>query len=478
MSQNDFNIANQGFPATRADINSALQALASNSAGTSEPSTTYAYQFWYDETNELLKMRNSDNDAWITIGSFDQASDTFTPAGLETDKIEEGNSSVEVVDTGTGYVAITVDGVEVSRFNSSGLVFGDNDKAIFGAGSDLQIFHDGSHSYINEVGTGSLYIQATDLRFYNAASNKQYLQANDGGEVRLYYDNGQKLATTATGIDVTGTMVSDGLDVDSLLVVDGVTGGTTPFVKAYRASVSLDRPIFQTENSSTGGITSRFDGNGDISFYEDTGTTPYMQWDASAPSIDIVEDAGTNSVDESAAGMRLGRPGYIVPRSSCGAFTTNVTHMRYYNGNGAVGSISTSGSATSYNTSSDYRLKENVTTLDNAADRLAQIPVHRFNFIADPETTVDGFLAHEVQAIVPEAVTGGKDAMRLEQYEVEPAVYDEEGNLVTEAVMGEREVPDYQGIDQSKLVPLLTAALQEALQKIDALEARVTALEG
>ena len=65
------------------------------------------------------------------------------------------------------------------------------------------------------------------------------------------------------------------------------------------------------------------------------------------------------------------------------------------------GTITRSGSSTSYNTSSDYRLKENVTSLTGAADRLAQIPVCRFNFIADPDKTVDGFLAHEVQAFVP-----------------------------------------------------------------------------
>ena len=86
--------------------------------------------------------------------------------------------------------------------------------------------------------------------------------------------------------------------------------------------------------------------------------------------------------------------------------------------------------------------------------------------------------------VVPEAVSGEKDAMRDEEYEVTPAVeatYDEEGNELTpaiEAVMGTRTVPAYQGIDQSKLVPLLTAALQEALAKIDDLTARVVALEG
>jgi hypothetical protein len=114
-----------------------------------------------------------------------------------------------------------------------------------------------------------------------------------------------------------------------------------------------------------------------------------------------------------------------------------------------VGSISVTASATSYNTSSDYRLKENVTLLTGATDRLKQIPVHRFNFIADPDTVVDGFLAHEAQAVVPECITGTKDEV------------DDDGN------------PVYQGIDQSKLVPLLTAALQEAIGRIETLEGMV-----
>jgi len=135
-----------------------------------------------------------------------------------------------------------------------------------------------------------------------------------------------------------------------------------------------------------------------------------------------------------------------------------------------VGTISQTASSTAYNTSSDYRLKENVTDITGATDRLKQLNPVRFNFIADTDTTVDGFLAHEVQDIVPEAITGTKDAMRDEEYEVTPEVLGEEGNIVTKAVMGTRSVPDYQGIDQSKLVPLLVATIQE-------LEARIAALE-
>jgi hypothetical protein len=114
-----------------------------------------------------------------------------------------------------------------------------------------------------------------------------------------------------------------------------------------------------------------------------------------------------------------------------------------------VGSINVTTTTTAYNTSSDYRLKENVTAVADGIIRLQQLKPSRFNFIADPGKTVDGFIAHEAQAVVPECVTGTKDEV------------DADGN------------PVYQGIDQSKLVPLLTAALQEAIAKIETLEGMV-----
>jgi hypothetical protein len=88
-----------------------------------------------------------------------------------------------------------------------------------------------------------------------------------------------------------------------------------------------------------------------------------------------------------------GGSGYYSKTAGTGA----TSRLRFANANGQVGEISTSGSTTTYATSSDYRLKENVTLLTGATDRLKQIPVHRFNFIADPDKTVDGFIAHEVQ---------------------------------------------------------------------------------
>jgi len=112
--------------------------------------------------------------------------------------------------------------------------------------------------------------------------------------------------------------------------------------------------------------------------------------------------------------------------------------------NSTVGAITTSNSTTSYLTSSDYRLKENVIDIADGITRIKQLSPKRFNFIAEPDTTLDGFLAHEAQIVVPEAVTGTKDGEEM------------------------------QGIDQSKLVPLLTAALQEAIGEIETLKQRLS----
>ena len=138
----------------------------------------------------------------------------------------------------------------------------------------------------------------------------------------------------------------------------------------------------------------------------------------------------------------------ILFESAAGSGSVNTAAFYRNSTSSFVGSIATTGTATAYNTSSDYRLKENVVDIADGITRVKQLQPKRFNFIADADTTVDGFLAHEAQTVVPEAVTGEKDGEAM------------------------------QGIDQSKLVPLLTAALQEAIAKIETLETKVTALEG
>jgi len=156
-----------------------------------------------------------------------------------------------------------------------------------------------------------------------------------------------------------------------------------------------------------------------------------------------------------------------------------------------VGKIRINAASTSYTTTSDYRLKGNVSYDFDATTRLKQLKPARFNFIADADTTVDGFIAHEVQSVIPEAISGEKDAVETKEKVVVNAngnvieenieqadweigkIADEDGNTKypTDSTWeATKVVPDYQGIDQSKLVPLLVKTIQE-------LEARITALE-
>jgi hypothetical protein len=177
----------------------------------------------------------------------------------------------------------------------------------------------------------------------------------------------------------------------------------------------------------------------------------------------------------------------INPRSSGSNTTSSIIFNRanttiagrvlnFLNNSNLVGYIEHNNSSTSYNTSSDYRLKTDAQPMVGATARVQALNPVNFEWISSGER-VDGFLAHEAKAVVPECVSGIKDAMMDQEYEVTPAVIDENGTTTTEAVMGTRSVPDYQGIDQSKIVPLLTAALREALTKIDDMETRLAALE-
>ena len=148
--------------------------------------------------------------------------------------------------------------------------------------------------------------------------------------------------------------------------------------------------------------------------------------------------------------------------------TGGMVQIGFLNDNGLVGSIQTSGTATSYVTSSDYRLKENIEYTWNATSRLKKLKPARFNFITDAEKTFDGFLAHEAQEVVPEAVTGVKDEM------TDAVLYVKGDKLPKGKKIGdikEKRKPVMQGIDQAKLVPLLVKTIQE-------LEARIAKLEG
>ena len=116
MAQHDYIINNQTFPSYRTDHNNSLSAIASNNSGATEPSTTYAYQWWYDTNSNALKIRNADNDAWITIGTFDQATDSVTLTGTQvtfptitsTSIFVEPDTNSAVTISGTNFISVPI----------------------------------------------------------------------------------------------------------------------------------------------------------------------------------------------------------------------------------------------------------------------------------------------------------------------------------------------------------------------------------
>ena len=244
---------------------------------------------------------------------------------------------------------------------------------------------------------------------------------------------------TGTGANVfatSPTLVTPALGTPSALVGTNISG-TAAFLTAGAVTNGV---YTNTNNTFTG--TNRFPVGVGIN-----AANPYpTQWGLYArasganPAI-MIESAATAANSVMSIVTYDGSGGTAAMQFFWG--TTATTYA-------IVGSIQTTATATSYLTSSDYRLKENVTSVANAIDRAKLLKPCNFTWIQHPDTpAVDGFIAHELAEVIPVATTGTKDAV------------DEEGN------------PIYQGIDQAKIVPLLTAALQEAITRIEALEARL-----
>ena len=173
----------------RADINSALQALATNSSGSSAPSTTFASQFFADTNAGIMKLRNTSNNGFVNL---------FTLAG-----------GIDVDAASTFSEDVTFEGASANiKFDKSdnALEFRDNMKAKFGDGDDLSIFHNGSHSIIAETGTGNLQLRCADFRVTNADNTETIITGNTNGAVELYFDNVARLGTSSTGVTVVGVL--------------------------------------------------------------------------------------------------------------------------------------------------------------------------------------------------------------------------------------------------------------------------------
>jgi len=310
------------------------------------------------------------------------------------------------------------------------------------------------NNVVQQPGSGKAYTASgTTLTLSEATSSSDVMYC-------VYL--GRALQTvTPPNNSVTGDMLSKPFNYDSgTLYLDDTNnrvgiGTTSPNAEL---EIKADTPEIRIDSTGASGRNYKIHSDGDELYLEGIGSSGSFKIGEDGTygvNVDLgsgVVTVGKTNAGYDVAGVTLSNGGYGAftqagnPALILNRLTSEGSIVEFRQANGLRGTISVGGSATAYNTSSDYRLKENVNYDFDATSRLKELKPARFNFIEEADKTVDGFLAHEVSSIVPEAITGTKDAV------------DEDGN------------PEYQGIDQSKLVPLLVKTIQE-------LEARITELE-
>jgi hypothetical protein len=325
-------------------------------------------------------------------------------------------------------IAFAEGGAEVARFDSAGN-FGIGTTSPRNAGAGFQgITLNGSSSGFLDVNTNStrvftLFGAGNDIVLGGVANGAMTFQTNGTERARIDSSGNFGVGTTSPTVklDVSGAIrASSGADQGTQLNAWTTAGGD--------GSLAAFNLIFNTGGNNARSERARIDSSGNFLVGSTDATYVYagssMRW------------VGTGG-------------GLMLSQNS----TANVNQVVFWNPNGTIGSINTSGTTTIFATSSDYRLKENVQPMTGALARIAALKPVTYRWKVDGSDG-EGFIAHELQQVVPDAVTGAKDAV------------DAEGN------------PQYQGFDASFLVATLTAALQEAHGLITALTARVEALEG
>jgi hypothetical protein len=359
----------------------------------------------------------------------------------------QGNSQVFIGDINSGFSAsVPAAAGGTTTWSGARLFFDNSYNGTPGTGvpaNKICLYNNGF--------TAGLGIEAGAVTYHSGQSHTFYGNANTTNT----YGNAMMMIGGSGAIGMGTTQPSTGFATTipnaKLSLLSGTAGS---FGNASRLSIGAD-------NSHYAAIEGTHIGSGSTTLAFMTCTN--ASTNSGNPLTRMFIDSNGNvGINRSSPGYALDVNGSLNVNNQ--AFITNDTsvgdarlNIRDYAGNcisfyvstTKVGSITSIGSVTAFNTSSDYRLKENVVPLTNALARVAQIPVHRFNFISEPNKTVDGFIAHEVAEVIPEAVTGEKDKV------------DDQGNI------------DPQGIDQSKLVPLLTAAIKELKTELDAIKSHL-----
>jgi len=320
------------------------------------------------------------------------------------------------------------------------------------ASVEMQVLADNVAGYSGTV---------TNYPYIFVTNNAERMRIDSSGNVGIDTNSPSTYGKLAIGLSATGSATNNVIGIYQSAGVDAATLRIAGFNYANNVQTAIDF----IQNSST-----NFQSQMTFSTNGGGGIVERMRIDSSGNLMvggATAYHGGGISIQYNPAAPQL-----YFNRTS----TTGTTYpCDFSNGGTNVGYIAYSNTVVVYATTSDYRLKENVAPMTGALDTISKLKPVTYNWKVDG-SKCQGFIAHELAEVVPECVIGEKDAMRTEQYEISPAIpaeVDEDGKVIkeaVEAVMGEREVPQYQGIDTSFLVATLTAAIQELKAEFDVLK--------
>jgi len=407
MAQADGVVANGTGSAVRSDINNQYAALWSNHSGSTEPSSgKVAYQFWADTNTSILKIRNSANNAWINL---------FTLAGgIDVDAASNFNEDVTF--TGASYNLVW-------DKSDNALEFADNAKCTFGTGGDLEIFHDGSYSYIDNTHSGGLWIRGGTSNYQigiQAKNSENSVLCTGNGAVSLYFDNSAHLTTTAAGGNLDGVWdINNGLKFYDTIKAQFGTGNDLEIYHNGTNSVIQNTTGILYLNAATSETAILMNPNG---------------------SVEINYD-NSKKLETTASGAQVF--GYFYP-SADDTYALGLSNLRWdvvYAQNGTINT-------------SDRNEKNTIVESDLGLNFVNKLKPVSYKWNRENSKTHYGLIAQDVEEILSTEGKTDKDFAAL--------------NIPTEGPMG---------LNYSEFISPLIKAVQELSTEVETLKTKVAALE-
>ena len=444
--------------------------------------------------------------------SFNGSTTAFT-LQVNSQNVSPGSANAIIVslggvvqNPGTDYT-INASTITFTTAPASGLSFFG---LVLGQGVDAVEPADGS---VSTIKIADQAVTLAKLPHGTGSNDGKFLRANNGADPTFETVSGTTINNNAALRIITGSGTANTLNAESAVLIDGsgriqqgsatdnlgaakvniVTGGSGINLSRNQGAGANNTEILGaiafhgglgSQDITTGGAIIRAiadenqSGSSSATALE-FHTKPSGVSPGSAPTkrMELTSGGIIQMLGQGNQKFKFNHSGDVLQLTTEGTNAANHGMIQFRDGAGThCGQITVHGTnhTTTYSTSSDYRLKENEVSISDGITRLKQLKPYRFKWKSSG-TEVDGFFAHEAQTVVPESIIGTKDEMESIFYKEGDTL--PEGKNIGDFKEYSTTEAKYQGIDQSKLVPLLTAALQEAITKIETLETKVAALE-